>query len=134
MPAESKDLGSQTHMLNLIKSNLGMLGEGMSLFTDSQGVPGLNYKTPLGLVDLLVTDSRGSLVLVRFDESGTSTDLIGSMCAQMGWVQDTLAGKRSVRGIILTREASEQLKYAIKAIPGITLMQYEFKFEVRPVK
>lgn len=132
MATESKNLGSTAFLRDLIKSNLGMLEKGMSLFTDSQGVPGIDYQTPLGPIDLLATDTRGNLVLVKLEE-GSSPSFIGELCAQLGWVQENRAGKRTVRGIILTREAPEQLKYAVKAVPGVELMQYEFKFEVKRI-
>ncbi|OPX23931.1 MAG: hypothetical protein B1H03_00025 [Planctomycetales bacterium 4484_113] len=134
MITESHKPATESYLRDIIKSNLGMLEEGMKLFTDSQGASGVDYQTPLGRIDLLVTDARDNLVLVELEEGSGDGGLIGNLCAQLGWVQENLAGNRKVRSIILTSGPSEQLKYAARAVPGVELMHYEFKFEIKPVK
>ena len=134
MATAPDSLESGSRLRDLIRSNLEAVEKGLGLFTDSQGNAGLDYQTPLGPIDIVATDSRGGLVIVKLQEgAGSTADLIGNLCAQMGWAQEALAGKREVRGIVLTQAAPEQLKYAVKAVPGIQLMEYEFKFEIRPV-
>jgi hypothetical protein len=46
----------------------------------------------------------------------------------MGWVKRHLANGKNVRGIIVTREANDELKYAVSALGNVKVKEYEVEF------
>jgi hypothetical protein len=50
----------------------------------------------------------------------------------MGWVRVHLAQPdQEVEGLIVAHETDDQLAYAVSALPGLTLMTYAVKFELK---
>jgi hypothetical protein len=52
----------------------------------------------------------------------------------MGWIKKNLADGRKVRGIIVAREVSEDLKLATSEISNVTLVEYRLSFTLAVVK
>jgi hypothetical protein len=46
----------------------------------------------------------------------------------MGWVRKQLAKDKNVRGIIITRKAGDDLKYAASIVDNVTIKEYEVEF------
>ena len=51
----------------------------------------------------------------------------------MGWVMEKLAKGKPVYGVIVAGEISENLKYAILAIPNVRLFEYQISFTLKPI-
>jgi hypothetical protein len=49
-------------------------------------------------------------------------------------VKSTIGKEKNVRGVIVARSISENLRYAVSIIPGVTLFEYEVSFALKPVK
>jgi endonuclease len=52
----------------------------------------------------------------------------------MAWVKKNLAGGKQVRGLIVAREISEDLKLATSLISDVQLIEYELSFKLNPVQ
>jgi hypothetical protein len=56
----------------------------------------------------------------------------------MGWVSQTIGKGRQISGIIVAKEISDKLRYAVSVVPNVSLFEYEVDFrlklaqEVRP--
>ena len=48
----------------------------------------------------------------------------GQISAYMGWVKQSLAKQKDVRGIIVANSFEEKLKYAVALVPNIRLKRY----------
>ena len=52
----------------------------------------------------------------------------------MGWVQEKLAEPgEKVHGMIIAKEMTEKLRFALKASSNISFMSYEVSFSLHPV-
>jgi len=51
----------------------------------------------------------------------------------MGWVKQTIGKENEVRGIIVAKTITENLEYAVKVIPNISLFEYEVSFQLKPI-
>lgn len=57
---------------------------------------------------------------------------IGQLARYMGWVKATLAGGRTVHGVIVAREITDRLRYAVQVMPNVSLFEYKVRFDLKP--
>jgi len=131
MESVIKTFTAQAHLRDILKQGLYILEDGLKLFVDKNGKEGYDYPSPVGSIDLIGQDKKGGLVLVKIERAEESTTLISKLAAQVGWAKENLSEGKEVRAFILSAHASEELKYACKAIPNVSLFEYEFHFELR---
>ncbi len=67
-----------------------------------------------------VARGRLEMVPVGFGTQARLADgrVVGQIARYLGWVAETLAGDRHVRGIILSHEVNYRLRYAVRPIPA----------------
>ena len=52
----------------------------------------------------------------------------------MSWVRENVAeAGQMVRGVIIAKEVDDALRYAVKDIPGISVLTYRVNFELTPL-
>lgn len=51
----------------------------------------------------------------------------------MGWVKNNLANNKDVIGVIVSKKASDKIKYAASMVPDIYLFEYELSFQINEV-
>jgi RecB family endonuclease NucS len=84
-------------------------------------------------MDLLCEDTdKGDLVIIELKKGRPSDEVIGQLARYMGWAREKLAQGRGVRGIVLAPDFDARMRYAARAIPGVELLRYEVRFEIRP--
>jgi hypothetical protein len=88
---------------------------------------GVEYRTSIGLIDLLCSDARGDLVVLELKVGATSDQVAGQVFRYMGWAEESLAKKdQHVRGIIVARNISEKLRLSVKN-RHVDLYEYELR-------
>jgi Endonuclease NucS len=94
---------------------------------------GHQYQTPVGRPDFVCIDpSTNALVIVELKRGRPSDKVVGQIARYMGWVRVHLAQPdQAVEGLIVAHETDDQLAYAVSALPGLSLMTYEVKFELK---
>jgi len=104
------------------------------LFTEANGqVIGELFDTrTVGQIDLLYQNSLGDLLVVELKRTeDTSDKAVGQIARYLGWVQENIGKDKKVEGILVARSASEELKYAVKALKACSLYIYEIQFKFR---
>jgi endonuclease len=51
----------------------------------------------------------------------------------MTWVEQNLETSKKVRGIIVAKEITGDLKLAASRIPDVRLIEYEISFKLKPI-
>jgi hypothetical protein len=108
-----------------IRDNPERFEQGLSLYPN-----GMEYWTPIGLIDLLCKDREGNLVVFELKVAGTSDQVSGQLQRYMGWITSNLAsaGQR-VRGIIVAQNISERLFWATSRDVDVELNQYRVEMK-----
>ncbi|WP_322021688.1 MULTISPECIES: endonuclease NucS domain-containing protein [unclassified Burkholderia] len=109
-------------------------GKRLKLYSDERG-SGIEYPTGVGPIDILACDeSDGALVVFELKRATSPDRAVGQIARYMGWVRIHLANGRPVRGVIVARQTSEYLRYAMVAVPDVSVYEYSVKFALTPAR
>jgi len=117
--------------------NLEMIDPGLRLYVQDKETDGEQFVTDVGIIDILAIDRDNDFVVIEVKSSGASDRVIGQLLRYMGWVRTHLAKQGDVRGIIIAKQASDDLKYAASNLRNVVIKEYEVQFNFRdsaPVK
>jgi len=110
-------------------SNLEQLEPGLRLYQED-GLVGQQLDTRVvGRLDILAVDARGDCVVIELKAGEADDRVCGQILRYMGWVKRELSEGRPVRGIIVASSFHERVKYAVEAMPNVSLKSYEVRFQ-----
>ncbi len=107
-------------------------GRLLSLFVDQAGRDGIEYPTAVGPIDILAIDDSDAFVVFELKRARSPDHAIGQLSRYMGWVKNTIGKGKEVRGVIVAKSISDNLRYAVTVIPGVGLFEYEVSFTLKP--
>lgn len=116
-----------------LAENLGCIEPGLKLYED-EDLRGIEYEAGGGRrIDILAVDRNGAFVVIELKVSRGYDRVIGQLLRYMNWVRRDLADPgQKVRGIIVCRSMSEDLRLACSSIQDVEL--YEYKLSVAVTK
>jgi endonuclease len=126
----------ESHLRDFIAKHLPdirVTSERLALFEGPDGHDGIEYPTGVGPIDILAVDSAGNYVVFELKVGGGPDRAVGQILRYMGWVRKHLAADKRVSGVIVAREATEKLKYAVSLVPSISVHDYRLRFELEPI-
>lgn len=111
------------------------LGEKYDLIFENNELLSQQYKTEIGIIDLLVKEKEsGNYVVIELKRNQTSDSTIGQILRYMGWVKSKLSQGKPVRGIIIGYSNDEKLNYAISCVENIEVLLYRINFNLTKAK
>ncbi|KWS99679.1 nuclease [Pseudomonas syringae pv. broussonetiae] len=113
---------------------LKLEGKPLRLFVDSQGREGVEYPTGVGPIDILALDSDDSFVVFELKRGRVADRAIGQISRYMGWIKKNLAKGKIVKGVIVAKSISSNLRHAIVAVPNVSLFEYEVAFSLNQIQ
>lgn len=110
------------------------LGKKFELIEEEGDIVSPQYRTDVGVIDLLVRDKETKqFVVIELKKGQTSDGTIGQLARYMGWVKKHLKSNKDVRGIIIASTEDKRLTYAAMAIPNCELLLYKVSFSLEKV-
>ena len=91
------------------------------------------YRTDVGIIDILAQDKKGNYVVFELKKGKTSDAPVGQILRYIGWVQTHRAKGKSVKGIIIALEDDPQLQYALYPL-GKMIEFYRYKIDFTLVR
>ncbi len=117
-----------------LADNLGCVEPGLRLY-EEDGLRGFEFEAGNGRrIDLLAVDRSGGLVVLELKVSRGYDRVVGQLLRYMNFVRREVAepGQR-VRGIIICRKMSEDLRLACASIRDVDLFEYQLSVSVSKV-
>lgn len=117
-----------------LAENLGCLEPGLKLY-EMDGIGGLEFEAGGGRrIDILAIDRDGAFVVLELKVSKGYDRVVGQLLRYVNWIRQNLAepGQR-VRGIIVCRTMSEDLRLACSSINDVELYEYQLSVSVKRV-
>ena len=119
---------------DFLAQNIGavnVLGKKLKLYVDPSGRDGIEYPTAVGPMDILAIDDSGAFYIFELKRARSPDHAIGQLARYMGWTRQTIGKNTEVFGIIVAKEIGDKLRYAISAVPNVTLFEYAVEFHLK---
>lgn len=131
--AQQPQFALETHLEEFMEANWESIdfGAPLQIWTDGGGKSGRQYRTDIGPIDFLCTDTAsGDFVVIELKRDTSSDQAIGEVQRYMGWVQEHLAEGRRVRGVVVTHDYDDGMRYALKMAPNVEAWTYRVRFDL----
>jgi RecB family endonuclease NucS len=132
--AEEAAFRFEIQLRDFIAQNLSAIdlhGPKLRLYVDEEGRNGVEYPTPVGPIDILATDAAGAFYVFEIKRARSPDHAIGQLTRYMGSLRKKFGPCRPINGVIVAREITDNLRYAIAVIPGVSLFEYEVEFRLK---
>lgn len=123
----------ESDLRNYLSKNLQTIESGMTLY-EEEGVTGVEFPVGGRFIDILAIDSNNDLVVIELKVSKGYDRVIGQLLRYIAWIKENLADKgQKVRGIIIARNISDDLKLATSLVPDIQLYEYQLSLSLKNI-
>jgi hypothetical protein len=131
--SEKRAFAFERDLQNYLAKNLRDLEEGLRLY-EEEGISGIEYPAGGRSIDILAVGKENHLVVVELKVSRGYDRVIGQLLRYIAWVKNNVADPdQGVRGIIVAREITEDLRLAVSLIKDVKLVEYELSLSFRGV-
>lgn len=117
-----------------LAENLDCIEPGLQLYVEESGARGLEFDAGGRRIDILAVDRAGALVVLELKVSRGYDRVVGQLLRYQNWVRRELAqaGQR-VRGMIVCRSMTQDLRLACAGLPDVELFEYKLSVTVQKV-
>lgn len=128
----AQEFAFERDLRNYLVKNLALIETGLRLY-DEEGITGVEFPVGGRFIDILAIDRDGCYVVVELKVSRGYDRVVGQLLRYMGWVEQNMETTQPVRGIIVAKEITSDLKLAASRLSDVRLIEYEISFKLRSV-
>jgi hypothetical protein len=130
----SDQFAYEADLKNYLAKNLFIIEPGLRLY-EEEGINGIEFPVGGRFIDILAIDADENYVVIELKVSRGYDRVAGQLMRYMAWIAKNHAEpNQSVRGIIVAREISEDLKLACSMMTNVQLYEYQLSLAVNPVE
>jgi RecB family endonuclease NucS len=115
---------------NYLVKNLSSIEPGLRLY-EEEGISGVEYQVGNRFIDILATDADGNYVVIELKVSRGYDRVVGQLLRYMAWVEENLEPRRRVKGVIVAKEITDDLRLAASRVADVRLIEYAISFTLR---
>jgi endonuclease len=124
----------ESDLRDFLAKNLSVIEPGLQLYQE-EGITGVEFPAGGRFLDILAVDAQKRLTVIELKVSRGYDRVIGQILRYMAWIEKYHAEPgQPVRGIIVAREISEDLKLACSFLPTVSLYEYELSVALRKIE
>jgi endonuclease len=133
LPETSAEFAYEHDLRDYLARNLHIIEPSLRLYVDD-GITGVEFPVGGGYVDILAVDCADNYVVIELKVSKGYDRVVGQLLRYVSWIKKNHAepGQR-VRGIIIAKQISDDLRLACSEIPTISLYEYALSVSVRQI-
>jgi endonuclease len=131
--SEQTGFAYESDLRDFLARNLPSIETGLILY-EEEGISGIEFPVGGRSIDLLAIDKQNNYVVIELKVSKGSDRVIGQLLRYMAWIEQNQAeANQKVRGIIIAREISDDLRLATSKISDVELFEYDLSVTLRKV-
>jgi len=128
-----QEFAYEKDLQNFLSKNLEIIESGLTLFEDGD-INGIEYPAGGRFIDILALDKNDDFVVIEVKVSKGYDRVIGQLLRYMAWIEQNQAeNHQKVRGIIISKNISNDLKLACSKIQDVSLFEYDLSITLRPI-
>jgi len=133
---ESSEFAYESHLQDYLKNNLSVIEPGLKLYKDEEDdtIVGVEFDAGGKRIDILAVDKNGNYVIIELKVSKGYEKVIGQILRYRAWIRKNLASEQSIRGIIIAKVITDDLKLAASETEDIELFEYDLKIDLRRIE
>jgi hypothetical protein len=129
----SSEFAYESDLRDFLARNPSRIEPGLQLYQD-EGITGVEFPVGGRFIDILAMDAKKRFVVIELKVSRGYDRVMGQMLRYMAWIEKHHADPgQGVRGIIVAREISEDLKLACSMVPNVSLYEYSLSVALRKI-
>ena len=131
----SREFAYERDLQSFLAKNLHLIEQGLHLYYDDDGASGIEFPVDNRRVDILAVDQAQNYVVIELKVSRGYDRTVGQLLRYMAWIRQNHAEpEQDVRGIIIAREISDDLRLACSEVGKVSLYEYALSVALKPVK
>lgn len=132
--SEGSDEFAYEHDLrDYLARNLHIIEPALRLYTD-EGITGVEFPVGGRYIDILAVDQAGGYVVIELKVSKGYDRVVGQLLRYVSWIKKNHADPgQGVRGIIIAKKISEDLRLACSEVPSVSLYEYALSVAVKRI-
>jgi hypothetical protein len=123
---EGQEFAYESDLRDFLARHLTMIEPGLKLYEDER-INGVEFPAGDRRIDILAQDRDGRFVVIELKVSRGHERVVGQMAYYLAWVKQNLSEGQPVRGVIVAREVTDELKMALSILPDVAVYHYELK-------
>jgi len=132
-PETTSEFAYEHDLRDYLARNLHLIDPSLRLYED-EGIRGVEFPAGGRFIDILATDGVG-YVVIELKVSRGYDRVVGQLLRYVGWIKRHHADAgQPVRGVIVAKEISEDLRIACAEVPGVSLFEYELSVALSRVE
>ena len=101
---------------------------------ETEAITGIEVEAGGRRIDILAIDRNDCLVVLELKVFKGYDRVVGQLLRYVSWVRKELANPgQKVRGIVLCRNMTEDLRLACAGVPSVELFEYQLSVTVKQV-
>lgn len=129
----SDEFAYEHDLRDYLARNLNIIEPSLKLYSD-EGITGVEFPVGGRYIDILAVDHTGSYVVIELKVSKGYDRVVGQLLRYVSWIKKNHAeAGQGVRGIIIAKQISEDLRLACSEVPSVTLYEYALSVAVKPI-
>ena len=130
---QSAEFAYERDLRNFLAKNMARIESGLRLYED-EGITGVEFPVGGRFVDILGVDLANQYVVIELKVSKGYDRVVGQLLRYMAWIEQHHAEPgQAVRGVIVAREISDDLRLACSKLPTVTLFEYSLSVTLKPI-
>ena len=130
---EGQEFAYESDLRDFLAYHLELLEPGLKLY-EEEGITGVEYPAGSRRIDILGKDSAGAYVVIEVKVSHGHERTVGQLAYYLSWVRENIAAGQPMRGMVVARNASEELKLALRTLPNVLLYHYNLNVTLTKVQ
>lgn len=130
--ALATEFAYERDLRNYLARNLNTIEPGLKLYEEEE-ITGIEFPVGNRYIDILAVGKDDEFVVVELKVSRGYDRAVGQILRYMAWIRENLAEDRNVRGVIVARQITDDLRLAVSMLPGVRLLEYELSFSLKAI-
>ena len=131
---EAHEFAYEKDLKNFLASNLSIILPTLSVYREGD-ITGVEFPVGNRRIDILAVENGNDFVVIELKVSKGYDRAIGQLLRYMGWIEQNLAETgQKVKGMIIARSISNDLRLATSRIGDVELYEYELSISLNKIK
>jgi len=130
---ESHEFAYENDLKNFLVKNIRVISPSMTVYEDGD-IRGVEFPVGGRFIDILGVENEEDLVVIELKVSKGYDKTLGQLLRYMAWIKKNLAEpNQRVKGIIVARTVSEDLRLAVSIVNDVELFEYQLSISLKQI-